>query len=232
MSARVGNEPAALPSTLLFPERDDVNDTWDDPQTIGELESDLEDALAELVDLDRRGELAPELRALLWLAPREGVSVHVSLRQRDGSRQLSRKSALAEWNPARGGAWIVFESPSLAGDPHAPSTGVPLDDFILALDQAEKDPHLSFISLKWFRDTYLQKHGYAWASDPDLPRRVIQEATELQVLVMHKVPNPKQPEFPVTSIRLNRESPDVQRVLAQAGRAAGGDAHQARETTQ
>lgn len=209
-----------------------MNDSWEEPQTIGELESDLEDALSELAELESRGELPAELRPLLWLAPPDGASVHVSLRQRDSGRHWKRQSALGEWKEKGGGAWIVFESPELGLTPRAESTGVPLDDFILALDQAERDPHLSFISLKWFRDTYLVKHGYAWATDPDLPRRLIQEATEQQILLMHKVPNPKMPDFPVTSIRLNRANERVLRLVGANAPEPGGADHQARDTAQ
>lgn len=219
-------------SRAPFPERPThVNDSWEDPRTIGELESDLEDALCELVELESRGELPPELRPLLWLAPADGASVHVSLRLRESGRHLKRQSALGEWKE-KGGAWIVFAAPELGQAPHAESTGVPLDDFILALDQAERDPHLSFISLKWFRDTYLVKHGYAWASDPDLPRRLIQEATDQQILLMHKVPNPKMPDFPVTSIRLNRENERVRQLVGASTPEPGGADQKARDTTQ
>jgi len=73
------------------------------------------------------------------------------------------------------------------------SSGDPLTDFVLALDHAERDPQLSFISLKWFRDVYLLKRGLAWAEDPDLPRRVVQQATDAGMLQLHKVPNPSSP---------------------------------------
>jgi len=100
--------------------------------------------------------------------------------------------------------------------PERAESGSPLDDFIAALDRAERDPHLSFVSLKWFRDTYLVKRGYGWARDPDIPRRLVQETTERGLIVTSKVDNPKTPEFPVTSIRLNRQHPDVKKILGAA----------------
>ena len=199
--------------------------SWDDSLTISRLETDLQDALGALAELEARAELPAALRPLLALAPPAGGSVHVSLRQRESGRQLRRGASREQWIPRQCAAWIVFEmaQPGLA--PRTESSGDPLTDFVIALDHAERDPHLSFVSLKWFRDVYLLKRGFAWAEDPDLPRRLVQQATEDAVLLTHKVPNPKQPEFPVTSIRLNRENADVQRIL-------GRTVQTARETTQ
>ncbi|MBK7644587.1 MAG: hypothetical protein IPJ19_16335 [Planctomycetes bacterium] len=199
--------------------------SWDDSQTISALELELENALEALAELDQRSELPPALRPLLALVPPEGASVHISLRQRASGRQLRRGAPRQEWRPQVCGAWVVYEAPQPGILPRSESSGSPLADFVLALDHAERDPHLSFVSLKWFRDVYLLKRGFAWAEDPDLPRRLVQEATESGVLLTHKVPNPKQPEFPVTSIRLNRQNAEVLRLLENG-------AHKARETTQ
>ncbi len=199
--------------------------SWDDSLTIARLESELEDALAALAELGHRSEFPAALRPLLALVPPEGASVHVSLRQRDSGRQLRRSAPRAEWQPRQCAVWIVFEMPQPGRAPRTESSGDPLTDFVLALDHAERDPQLSFISLKWFRDVYLLKRGFLWAEDPDLPRRVVQQATEGGLLQLHKVPNPKQPEFPVTSIRLDRQHPEVQRLL-------GSSSQSARETTQ
>src|SRR5262249_19325046 len=92
-------------------------------------------------------------------------------------------------------------------------SGNPLLDFISALDHVEKDPHLHFVSLKWFRDTYLPKRGYDWANDPDLPRQMVHEAAEAEMSLTSKVPNPKTPEFPVTTIKLTGAPPKGQRML-------------------
>jgi len=203
----------------------DDTKSWDDSQTVAGLEAEIEGALAALADLDQRAELPPALRPLLSLVPPEGASVHVSLRQRESGRQLRRSAPRDQWSPRQCAAWIVFELPQTGSAPRAESSGDPLTDFVIALDHAERDPHLSFVSLKWFRDVYLLKRGLSWADDPDLPRRLVQQATEAGVLLTHKVANPKQPEFPVTSIRLNRQHPDVLRALAGAPQSA-------RETTQ
>lgn len=189
--------------------------------SIADIESDLEGALECLRDLDRAGRLPHELRPLVYLAPPDGASVHVSLRERESGRQIRRNASRQSFAPRNSGAWIVYEVPqSGAFDDGAAApagAGDPLVDFLLSLDQAERDPHLHFVSLKWFRDTYLQKCGFGWARDPDLPRRLIQDTTERDLIQTSKVPNPKSPSFPVTSIHLNRAHPEVRQILGEAG---------------
>jgi hypothetical protein len=211
------------------------------PMTVADLEHDLENALDHVRELDRRGELPDELRPLLLLSPVDGSSVHVSLRHRDMARQIRRNHGAQAFNQRDGAAWIVFEAPLPVRDEprgrderqdsrrseRARDENDPFDEFVLALDEAENQPQLNFVSLKWFRDTYLARSGFGWAQDPDVPRRILQDATERNIVLTSKVPNPKQPTFPVTSIHLNRQHPDVQRILgAQPARAedSGADA--------
>lgn len=186
--------------------------------TVADLESDIEAALAHLRVLDERGTLPRELRAMLMLAPPEGTSVHVSLRERDGGRHLRPTTPARNFSHRHCAAWIVYEVPQVIpsdspSDPRQSLAGA-LEEFVVALDHAEHEPHLRFVSLKWFRDTYLFKRGHAWARDPEVPRRLIQHATEGGLILTSKVPNPKTPDFPVTSIRLDREHPEVVRILA------------------
>lgn len=209
--------------------------------TVGDLEHDLENTLHYVREMESRGQLAPELRPLLLLAPIDGTSVHVSLRHRDVARQIRRNHGAQAFTQREGAVWIVFESPfSDARDEHANAGhddvrsgrgfdvergagarrdpahargGDPFEEFIRALNDAEHEPQLKFVSLKWFRDTYIVKCGYPWAHDPDLPRQMLQDATEQNLVLTSKVPNPKQPTFPVTSIHLNHEHPDVRRIL-------------------
>src|SRR5258705_1267663 len=154
------------------------------PSTISELESELQRCLSSLHEIDERGALPGELKALLALAPPDGASVHVSLRQRDRGRQLRLGAPAQSWAPRVCGAWVVYELPQGVGGGAggsarpAESSGNPLEDFVAALDHVERDPHLRFVSLKWFRDTYLPRRGYDWANDPDLPRQVVHEAAE------------------------------------------------------
>ncbi len=211
----------------------------DSSGTIADLEADIEDALDALIDLERRGRLPQELRALLALTPPEGASVHVSLRQRDTLRQIRRNATENHYAQASCGAWIVFELPpdEVREGPTgaAREPGDVLDDFIRALDRAERDPHMSFVSLKYFRDQYLAKVGLLWARDFDLTRAVIQDATDQAILELSKVPNPRQPEFPVTTIRLSRAHERVRRVLGDGNtrpaRASGADSSGAAESS-
>ena len=203
--------------------------------SIADLEHDLENALAHIRELDVRGELSTELKPLLLLSPVDGTSVHVSLRHRDHARQIRRTFGANAFDQRDGAVWIVFEAPPVEArdderrpqheerferrpardfDRRVEHRADPLDEFIRALDDAENQPQLKFVSLKWFRDTYLLKMGFPWADDPEIPRRILQDATDRSLVLTDKVANPKQPMFPVTSIHLNREHPDVQRILA------------------
>ncbi len=208
----------------------------DSEPTIADLEHDLENALSHLRELDSRGELPDELRALLLLSPVEGTSLHISLRHRDHARQIRRTYGAHAFDQKDGAVWIVFEAPPVEarggereqrferefdrGHERRPQgRAEPLEDFVRALDDAENQPQLKFVSLKWFRDTYLLKMGFPWAEDPEIPRRILQDATDRSLILTDKVANPKQPMFPVTSIYLNRDHPDVQRIL---GSSRGG----------
>ena len=91
----------------------------------------------------------------------------------------------------------------------------PLQGMVLALAMAERDPQLGFVSLKWFRDTYLPRQGYAWAAVPEDRQRVLVQAIDRKWILTSKVPNPKNPQYPVTAIRVNRPLADVRRILAQ-----------------
>ena len=202
------------------------------PSTVPEIEFELQRALGRLRDVDARGELPAELRPLLQLAPPAGASVHVSLRERETGRPLRSGSQAQSWSSRGCGAWIVYElAAGLAAGRPQPRGALegganPLRDFVRALDRVEKDPHLRFVSLKWFRDTYLPKRGYDWSEDPDIPRQIVHDAAEKEIILTAKVPNPKTPEFPVTTIRLNREHALVREFLANDGDpapAAGED---------
>ena len=85
-----------------------------------------------------------------------------------------------------------------------------------ALDRAESTPGWSFVSLKKFRDEVLPNEPCApGALQPNEVhwQEAIQRTIEKRWILVGKVPNPKSPQFPVTSIRLNRLLPEVQEVL-------------------
>jgi hypothetical protein len=99
--------------------------------------------------------------------------------------------------------------------PHPVHTEDPARDLVLALARAANDPQLGFVSLKWFRDTYLPQQGYAWAAAPENRQRVLVEAIERRWILTSKVPNPKNPQYPVTAIRVNEPLADVRKILSQ-----------------
>ena len=88
-----------------------------------------------------------------------------------------------------------------------------LSDLIRALDHAESRPGFKFVGLKWFRDTALPAEGFAWASDYSARDAALRDAIKRRLILTNTELNPKNPRFPVTSIRLNRLVPVVKAIL-------------------
>lgn len=196
-------------------------------KTILEVQSAIETALQHLPKF--AAQLPDVLKPLVRLAPPKGSRTQVSLRHRHGrnERQVKRNAPADSWSPHSGLVSISYnaspkEADSLetqAADTAHPDTlpGVhvedPVQDLVLALARAERDPQLGFVSLKWFRDTYLQQQSYAWAAAPEDRQRVLVEAINRKWILTSKVPNPKNPQYPVTAIRVNRPLADVRKIL-------------------
>ncbi len=83
-------------------------------------------------------------------------------------------------------------------------------DVINAVCATEREGR-AFISLIWFRENRLT--GYAWAAEPAARQQTIAEAIKAGVLEVRKIPNPKNPQYPVSTIALNRMHPLVQEAL-------------------
>jgi hypothetical protein len=92
-----------------------------------------------------------------------------------------------------------------------------------ALAEAEKAGK-AFIALKWFRDNELMARGYTWANSLEYRQAVLAKAIEVGAVVTASIPNPKAPQHPTTTIKLNRESEYAQAVVPryQPIRAKGG----------
>jgi hypothetical protein len=75
-----------------------------------------------------------------------------------------------------------------------------------ALAAAEKS-NRQFIALKWFRDDYLVTVDLPWAMSPQHRQRVLSQAIDMGKIDTKKIPNPKAPQFPTTTISLNRSMP-------------------------
>jgi hypothetical protein len=97
-----------------------------------------------------------------------------------------------------------------------------LDDGELALirclARAEATPGWTFVPLRKFRDEILAAEKEASLQADLERRRIIDSAVKRKLVLTGKVDNPKNPQFPVTTIRLNRLLPEVQRLLGLEGK--------------
>lgn len=81
------------------------------------------------------------------------------------------------------------------------------------MDDAESTPGWNFVSLKKFRDEILPSANVPSIRSDVERQSVLRSTIEKRLILKKPVPNPKSPQFPVTSIRLNRLMPEVQEVL-------------------
>ncbi len=168
-----------------------------------------------------------------------GYALEVDILEND--RKKRSTASRESWRPASGEIRIKFAGPaavnpgpenSLQSDPRdaARASILPLPsqemaaltlqvELIRALRNAEQRPGFDFVALKWFRDLFLPAQGYQWSRRSVDRDRVIRSAVEDGILLTYKVPNPKNPAFPVTAVRLNRHHPQVSAAL----RDEGGD---------
>jgi len=175
------------------------------------------------------------LQELRYTVPGQ-YQLRVSLLDANGRKKRSNASA-NNWSPASGRIEIRFEptpeqekivlpeSPQPQRFPErssGPNTLVaPLEieiRLLRALNRAESTPGWNFVALKKFRDEVLPNEPFApGAFQPTEAhwQEAIRSAIEKRWILTGKVQNPKHPQFPVTSIRLNRLMPEVQQVLGQ-----------------
>jgi hypothetical protein len=76
------------------------------------------------------------------------------------------------------------------------------------LAEAERGGH-AFIALKWFRDSFLPRKAFSWNQHPESRQLILAEAIQRGVVLTSKIPNPKTPAYPTTTIRLNRAEAGV-----------------------
>jgi hypothetical protein len=93
-------------------------------------------------------------------------------------------------------------------------------ELLRALDRAESKPGWSFVPLKKFRDDILplepRENIPSLRTDIE-QRHMLQSVIDKRLVLVGKIPNPKAPQFPVTTIRLNRLMPQVKAALGQTG---------------
>jgi|HubBroStandDraft_1064217.scaffolds.fasta_scaffold15735_2 hypothetical protein len=206
-------------------------------KTILDEQAEIQTALDHLPAL--AAQLPAALKPLVKLSPRKGLRVQVSLRRGNvkDSRQVKQNAPARSWLPDSGLVAIFYRpstpeedqaldatvedvqdslgKPAETATKPAEAANDPVQDMVVALARAEKDPQLGFVSLKWFRDTYLPQQGFPWAAMPDERQRVLVNAIDRNWILTSKVANPKNPQFPVTAIKVNRPLADVRNILNQ-----------------
>lgn len=78
-----------------------------------------------------------------------------------------------------------------------------VEQLCLALAEAERGGH-AFIALKWFRDAFLPRKMYGWTRHPEQRQMILAESIQRGRVITGKIPNPKSPAFPTTTIQLHR----------------------------
>jgi hypothetical protein len=196
-------------------------------RTILDAQSELELALRSLPKYATQ--LPEALKPLLALAPAGGSYPQVSFRHAKSNRQVKRTAPADAWlrelvaisyepiadeppTERQSGSGEARTAPRLLKEA-AISVEDPARQLTLALATVEQDPQLNFISLKWFRDTYLTRQGFRWAASEESRHRILVEAIAKNWVVTNKLPNPKNPNYPVTAIRVNRVLPEVRAML-------------------
>ena len=164
------------------------------------------------------------LHELRYAVPGQ-YKLRVSLLDANGRKKRSNASA-ANWSPESGRIEIRFEPApeerELTASEVSRDAGGKFGPDLLeirllrALYRAESTPGWTFVSLKKFRDEVLLCEPFApGAFQPtDVHwQEAIRRVIDKRLVLVGKVPNPKSPQFPVTSIRLNRLMPELQEVL-------------------
>lgn len=153
----------------------------------------------------------------------------------DASGRKKRSDASADnWSPESGQIVIRFERAPQApqkAESTKPSVGSMADspqsasesaiyvhpaeaELLKALDRAESTPGWTFVPLKKFRDEILPLEEDCPSVQTDVVReQMLRSAIDKKLIVVRKVANPRAPQFPVTTIRVNRLLPEVRAVL-------------------
>jgi hypothetical protein len=202
-------------------------------ERIEELEDALARALIVVRDLDASGALPPVLQPLTLLAPPRGYVADVELRPFEDPERPGEFAEDSRWDPRKGDVLITYEAGRDDGWreerrgwrdgpvelPATPDPALAIEDVVRVLGRAEGDPNFSFVALKFLRDQLLPRH-VAWAAIPHEAQIQINRAIDAGAVVTTKVENPRQPQYPVTAVKLNRDNAIVQRVLLAAAAPA------------
>ena len=197
-------------------------------ETVEATQVALAAAIRELPSLASQGRLQASLKPLLLLAPPVGTNVQVSLRHTKNDRQVKRTAPVGNWQPETGSVSISYESDPTSNVTTAdlsakdkpiqrfPRFPTPEEDLIQALAIAERDQP-TFVALKWFRDTFLPYRGLEWAAEQERRHEAIKNTINRNWILTAKIANPRSPQFPTTTIRINRHLPEVREILDRGG---------------
>ena len=180
---------------------------------IMEIQRDIEESLASL----RGVSLPPSLQGLRHL-PVVDHAPEVSIRYK-GSRRIRGDADASYFDPGSCELVISF-SPTVAHDRSDTGFGE-LEGSVDAFDTeqaalqlvaalTETERRRPFVALKWFRDKVLPQSGHGWAEEAHVRGAVLRHATDQRLVLTGQVPNPNQPLYPVTTVRVNRRHPRLQ----------------------
>ena len=101
-------------------------------------------------------------------------------------------------------AWITHEQAEEMSESNSHKvTPLEIQQCCVALAEAEKAGK-AFIALKWFRDEALAKYKFDWTSTTESRQAVLTKAIEDGAIHTSRIPNPKAPQHPTTTVALNR----------------------------
>jgi hypothetical protein len=176
----------------------------DSIERIQDCEDAVENGLAVLEKLSLSN--TEVTRALQFLTPK-GFRPVVEFR--DSGRKKRRTASAENWTPVTGEILITF-------DPVGPDDAVAADQPVKAASPdrdleevcqalAEAEIGRSFVALKWFRDELLPAKGYSWAAALEDRHSVLTKAITGGRILTGKVTNPRAPQYPTTTVRVNRQ---------------------------
>ena len=147
--------------------------------------------------------------ATSWTPEEDEVRIYFE-RVDEGAEEDDERPAPAVRARAARAAQPAFEDGNV--DDSTGSLPADIDDRIKelcsTLAEAERGGH-AFIALKWFRDSFLPRKAFSWNQSPESRQMILAEAILRGVVLTSKIPNPKTPAYPTTTIRLNRAEAGV-----------------------
>jgi hypothetical protein len=174
-------------------------------EKIQDCEEAVENGLAALEKMNLSN--AEVTRAMKFLAPK-GFRPVVEFRREDG-RKRRRTASADNWAPGTGEILITFEpaeaSDAAVSEPRAKTLNRARDVEEICRALAEAEIGRSFVALKWFRDDFLTSTGYGWAKIPEERHAVLTNAITGGWILTAKVTNPRAPQYPTTTVRVNRQ---------------------------